>query len=41
MIDRGFEPAEALRQAKLELRRAGGVYERPLYWAPFAVYGAL
>lgn len=41
MIDRGLEPAEALRQAKLDLLRSGGVFKRPMYWAPFAVYGAL
>ena len=40
-IARGAEPAEALRTAKLELLNSGRVFARPLYWAPFAIYGAL
>jgi CHAT domain-containing protein/Tfp pilus assembly protein PilF len=37
----GVEPAEALRRAKLKLLHSNSVHERPLYWAPFAVYGAM
>lgn len=33
-------PAEALREAKLELLRSGGKNARPFYWAPFILYGA-
>ena len=33
--------AEALRRAKLDLLHSNGVFERPLYWAPFVVYGAI
>jgi CHAT domain-containing protein/Tfp pilus assembly protein PilF len=40
-IGSGLEPAAALRQAKLALLRSNSVYERPFYWAPFVVYGAI
>jgi CHAT domain-containing protein/tetratricopeptide (TPR) repeat protein len=34
----GKGPAEALRQAKLELRRSDPAYAKPYYWAPFVTY---
>jgi CHAT domain-containing protein len=34
----GKGAAEALRHAKLELRRADPVYAKPYYWAPFVTY---
>jgi CHAT domain-containing protein len=40
-IAAGIEPAEALRRAKLALLHSNGVHERPLYWAPFVIYGAM
>jgi len=40
-IRNGVEPAEALRQAKLSLLKSGRIFARPLYWAPFGIYGAL
>jgi len=40
-IRNGAEPAEALRQAKLSLLKSGRIFARPLYWAPFGIYGAL
>ena len=40
-IGDGVEPAEALRRAKLNLLHSDTVYEKPLYWAPFVVYGVL
>lgn len=39
-IDSGLDPAAALRKAKLALLHSNSVYERPLYWAPFVIYGA-
>jgi CHAT domain-containing protein len=36
----GVEPAEALRQAKLGLLHSNTPHKQPLYWAPFAIYGA-
>ena len=39
-ISAGVEPAEALRRAKLSLLRSRSIFERPLYWAPFGIYGA-
>jgi CHAT domain-containing protein len=36
----GADPATALRDAKLSLKARGGVYARPLYWAPFLLYGS-
>ena len=41
IVREGLEPAEALRRAKLDLLHSNGVFERPLYWAPFVVYGAI
>jgi len=40
-IGDGVEPAEALRRAKLALLHSDKIYRKPLYWAPFVVYGAL
>lgn len=37
----GVEPAEALRRAKLALLHSNTPHERPLYWAPFFIYGAI
>ena len=34
----GEAPANALRQAKRELIRAGGTYANPYYWGPFQTY---
>jgi CHAT domain-containing protein len=34
----GESPATALRNAKLDLIRAGGVYRKPWYWAPFQIF---
>lgn len=39
-LSAGSEPAEALRQAKLETLRADTLHSRPFYWAPFILYGA-
>ena len=36
----GRDPATALRDAKLTLLHSDSIYSRPLYWAPFVVYGA-
>jgi CHAT domain-containing protein/Flp pilus assembly protein TadD len=39
-LDRGEDPATALRTAKLELLRANSqnVFAKPFYWAPFQIY---
>jgi CHAT domain-containing protein len=37
-LAKGLGPAEALRQAKLELRRSDPAYAKPYYWAPFVTY---
>ncbi|MCU1329831.1 MAG: Tetratricopeptide 2 repeat protein [Bryobacterales bacterium] len=37
-IAQGAAPAEALREAKLQLIHGGGAYAKPFYWAPFQVY---
>lgn len=37
-IATGRAPAEALRQAKLELRKANPIWSLPYYWAPFQLY---
>lgn len=39
-LAKGADPATALRDAKLSLVHGGGVYARPLYWAPFLLYGS-
>ncbi|HYC62704.1 MAG TPA: CHAT domain-containing protein [Thermoanaerobaculia bacterium] len=39
-LAKGTDPATALRAAKLSLRGRGGVFARPLYWAPFLLYGS-
>jgi CHAT domain-containing protein len=37
-LAKGQGPAEALREAKLELRRSDPAYAKPYYWAPFVTY---
>lgn len=37
-IDKGRDPAFALRAAKLAMAHSDGVYRRPFYWAPFQLY---
>jgi CHAT domain-containing protein/tetratricopeptide (TPR) repeat protein len=37
-ISRGDSPVTALRDAKLALVHAGGVYAKPYYWAPFQLF---
>ncbi len=37
-LTKGIEPDEALRAAKLAMIHAGGVFRKPLYWAPFQLY---
>jgi CHAT domain-containing protein/Tfp pilus assembly protein PilF len=37
-IDKGRDPAVALRAAKLAMLHSDGVYRRPFYWAPFQLY---
>lgn len=37
-IKDGKSPADALRQAKLELIRSTGNYRKPYYWGPFQLY---
>jgi CHAT domain-containing protein len=39
-LSKGGDPARALRDAKLSLVRGGGTSARPLYWAPFLLYGS-
>ncbi|HKE19960.1 MAG TPA: CHAT domain-containing protein [Kofleriaceae bacterium] len=34
----GTPPAEALRQARLELLHSTGAYRKPFYWGPFVIY---
>ena len=34
----GHDPADALRGAKLQLMRSGGVFRKPYYWGPFEVF---
>jgi len=34
----GSEPDVALRSAKLSMIHSGGVFRKPLYWAPFQLY---
>ncbi|MES1262682.1 MAG: CHAT domain-containing protein [Acidobacteriota bacterium] len=38
-LDSGTSPAAALRQAKLELIREGGVHRKPWYWGAFQLFG--
>lgn len=40
-LDEGLTPARALRRAKLDLLRDGGMYSRPFYWAPFQLYSGV
>jgi CHAT domain-containing protein len=37
-LENRHSPEEALRTAKLEMLRAGGVFRKPAYWAPFQIY---
>jgi CHAT domain-containing protein/tetratricopeptide (TPR) repeat protein len=37
-IKDGHNPADALRQAKLELIHSSGNYRKPYYWGPFQLY---
>jgi CHAT domain-containing protein len=37
-IKDGKSPADALRQAKLNLIRSTGSYRKPYYWGPFQLY---
>lgn len=37
-LSKGNRPDEALRSAKLAMIRSGGVFRKPLYWAPFQLY---
>jgi CHAT domain-containing protein/Tfp pilus assembly protein PilF len=39
-LSTGSDPAEALRQAKLDMLRPRHLHSRPFYWAPFILYGA-
>ena len=38
MIRDGYDPAEALRQAKLSLLTSGGPEANPWHWGPFQLY---
>ena len=38
LIKDGHRPADALRQAKLELIHSTGNYRKPYYWGPFQIY---
>jgi CHAT domain-containing protein len=38
LIKDGHRPADALRQAKLELIHSTGNYREPYYWVPFQLY---
>ena len=40
-IEKGKRPEVVLREAKLEVLHAGGVYRKPFYWAPFQLYAGL
>ena len=37
-LERGDQPANALREAKLYLLHSNGTFSRPFYWAPFQLY---
>ena len=37
-LNRGRDPATALRNAKLTLLHSGNVFAKPFYWAPFQLY---
>jgi CHAT domain-containing protein len=37
-LNRGQDPASALRAAKLSLLRSDSVFKKPYYWAPFQLY---
>src|ERR1700742_1551942 len=40
-LQKGQHPAEALREAKLEMLHSQGTFRRPYYWAPFQLYTGL
>lgn len=42
-LDRGEDPATALRNAKLSMLKSSGrtVFSKPFYWAPFQLYAGL
>jgi CHAT domain-containing protein len=40
-LDKGKDPATALRDAKLAMLHSETVYRRPFYWATFQLYGGL
>ena len=37
-LNRGQDPASALRAAKLSLLHSDSVFKKPYYWAPFQLY---
>src|SRR5713101_9720606 len=37
-LSQGWDPATALRAAKLSLLRSDTVFSKPFYWAPFQLY---
>jgi CHAT domain-containing protein len=37
-LEAGKSPAQALRDAKLELLNSQGSFRKPYYWGPFQVY---
>lgn len=37
-LEKGQQPADALRAAKLELLHSDSKYRKPFYWAPFQLY---
>ena len=37
---KGTHPAIALRDAKLSLLNKRGAHAKPMYWAPFTLYGS-
>jgi CHAT domain-containing protein len=37
-LAKGSQPDAALRSAKLSMIHSGGVFRKPLYWAPFQLY---
>jgi CHAT domain-containing protein len=37
-IRAGRPPADALRAAKLKMLHSNGIYQKPMYWAPFVLY---
>lgn len=37
-LQKGASPAQALRQAKLQMLHSNSVFRKPFYWAPFQLY---